>query len=183
MRRLMGGGLGAIFAVVWLVATVSAQVSPLQLVSAGDGTLFILANGVRHRIVPTVMSDAALGAIPEAEAWESGIPIAAMGAAGSNAGASSGVMLPATAATGAAADDPDARCLRLSTDLALQHNTGPEAFAVMNAFCQRVARQDGDRGIMCFEWTIGQGVLLLRQTGAVLTEEKAESLYRGCVGG
>ena len=182
MRRLMGGGLATILAVLWLVVAVSAQVSPLQLVSAGDGTLFVLANGVRHRIVPAVMSDADLGAIPEAEAWDAGTLAAALGAAGSNAGASSGVMLPATAGTGTAADDPDARCLRLATDLAIQHNTGPEAFAVMNAFCRRVARQDGDRGITCFEWTIGQGVLLLRQTGSVLTEEKAESLYRGCVG-
>ena len=51
------------------LATVSAQGVPWRLVQSGDGTLYVIAEGVRHVVVPAVISDDELGAIAEGEPW------------------------------------------------------------------------------------------------------------------
>ena len=172
MRRLVNGSVGAVVAVAWIVSTVMAQVSPWQLVKTGDGTLYVIAEGVRHRIVPAIVSDAAIRAIPEAEPWDAGV----MGAGALNA------LQASLAAQPAGGDAIDERCMGIATGLGLQHSASPEVFMALNAFCRHVAQQDGERGLVCFEWTIRQGMLLMRDSGTELTERMAESLYTSCVG-
>lgn len=68
MRRL----IVAVFAGLLIVGSVSAQEAPWRLVQSEDGTLYVIAGGNRHRIVPAPISGAELGAIAESQAWEDG---------------------------------------------------------------------------------------------------------------
>ena len=83
---------------------------------------------------------------------------------------------------GMEAEDFDKLCLSVGAELAAQHDISAEEMAAMQAFCLGVAKQDGERGMECFAWTVWQGVLLARQNGMVLDERMAGSLYGGCVG-
>jgi hypothetical protein len=68
MRR----GLIAVIAALLAIGTVAAQEAPWRLVQSSDGTLYVIAAGTRHRIVPAAVPDDVIAAIPEGEAWETG---------------------------------------------------------------------------------------------------------------
>ncbi len=68
MRRSLLGVLLAVF----VVGSVSAQAAAPRLVQSSDGTLYVIAGAVRHRIVPAPITDEELLAIAEAGAWEDG---------------------------------------------------------------------------------------------------------------
>ena len=60
----------AALAVIGLTAgLVTAQPASWRLVRAGDGSLHVIADGVRHRIEPASIGDAELAAVTEGEAW------------------------------------------------------------------------------------------------------------------
>ena len=46
--------------------------APWGLVQTGDGTLYVVAGGIRHRITPVTIPDDLIAAIPEGDAWEQG---------------------------------------------------------------------------------------------------------------
>jgi len=56
-----------------LATPATAQEPPWGLLQARDGTLYVVAAGVRHRIVPATAPDEAIAAVPEGAAWESGV--------------------------------------------------------------------------------------------------------------
>ena len=55
-----------------IVGSVSAQEAPWRLVQTSDGTLYVVAAGVRHRITPAALPDGVVAAISEGAAWEAG---------------------------------------------------------------------------------------------------------------
>lgn len=60
---LLLGGLGAL-----------AQAEPVRVVQGSDGTLYVLVDGVRHLLVPDVLSDEELHALPEGEPYYGTLP-------------------------------------------------------------------------------------------------------------
>jgi hypothetical protein len=68
MRRSVLGVLLAVF----VVGSVSAQAAAPRLVQSSDGTLYVIAGDVRHRIVPAPISDEELLAIGESVGWVDG---------------------------------------------------------------------------------------------------------------
>ena len=73
MRR--GARIAAVLAAFILgsLATASAQPAPWRLVEATDGALYVIADGVRHRIFPPLVSEEELAAIPEGPPWHGGV--------------------------------------------------------------------------------------------------------------
>jgi hypothetical protein len=66
-RALIGLGLVAL-----LTTAVHAAEAPWQLIQTNDGTLYVVAAGLRHRIMPATVPDEAVTTIPEGDAWTSG---------------------------------------------------------------------------------------------------------------
>jgi hypothetical protein len=61
----------------FLVAALSTSAAhgleaPWGLVQTGDGTLYVVAGGTRHRITPVAVPEDIIAAIPEGDAWEQG---------------------------------------------------------------------------------------------------------------
>jgi hypothetical protein len=96
MQRFAGTRLGVALLTALLVGQttfVLAQGAPWRLVHAGDGTLWVIADGARHQITPDPIGDDELAAIPMMDPWLGTIgpsPAAAGGqppsAVGSNRG-------------------------------------------------------------------------------------------------
>jgi len=62
---------------LFATATVSAQAAPWRVVQAGDGTLYLLKDGMRSPLVPSPISDEELAAIPDADPIYGDLPQAA----------------------------------------------------------------------------------------------------------
>src|SRR5215207_5172872 len=61
----------ATFLTTWAIVA-HAQDAPWRLVQENDGTLYVIAGGTRHRIVPATLPGDIIAAIPEAEPGEDG---------------------------------------------------------------------------------------------------------------
>jgi hypothetical protein len=56
-----------------LTTAASAQELPWGLIQTSDGTLYVVAAGLRHRVVPAMAPDEIVATIPEGAAWEGGV--------------------------------------------------------------------------------------------------------------
>jgi hypothetical protein len=67
-RALIGAGLAAL-----LVTAAQAAETPWGLIRTDDGTLYVVAAGTRHRIVPAAVPSEVAASIPEGTAWDDGV--------------------------------------------------------------------------------------------------------------
>ena len=72
-QKLIGAAMAAaVILIVSLASMAAAQSAPWRLVQPSDGSLWVIADGVRHRVAPANIADAELAAIPEGGAWSDG---------------------------------------------------------------------------------------------------------------
>lgn len=55
------------------LTAVWAQASPPQLYQVSDGSLWVVADGMKHRITPQAVADERLAGVPEGAAWADGL--------------------------------------------------------------------------------------------------------------
>jgi hypothetical protein len=121
------------------IQVVSAQSAPWMLLQSPDGTLWIVADGTRHRATPLVVDDATVAIYPEAAPW-----IGQLGAA-----APEHVAVAATPAP--LAYDAAVECARLSADISATSFMGGRAAQEFQDLCLQLAAQYGARGVQCLE--------------------------------
>src|SRR5581483_6694763 len=79
MRRLrvMMGAAGVVLGILLAVGVTPVlsdqAVADGQLLRRSDGTTYVVWNGVRHAVSPAALDDAAIDAIPEGQAWTTGL--------------------------------------------------------------------------------------------------------------
>jgi hypothetical protein len=76
MGKVLNLGVAGCFVLAFMIAVsfgqAVAQSATQTLVQAGDGSLWVLISGTKHRIAPAPIDDAVLASLPEGDAWING---------------------------------------------------------------------------------------------------------------